>query len=420
MAMQKRGWSMIKRMAINIGGVTLTLSFFMFLAALSSILLARLLSPQAFGQFALFRTIVLFLAPLAVWGQDIAVARYFSQNRLQSYRWRRAVGKILFIALLIDFAAVLGVKALYDLSMFTLVVIFFTVFAYTLTMLLSNLVRSQQRYRQAIFMLSGFRGLFFLFILVSILFGLDTALAIGAFALAIVLMSALNIILTWRRLQGGAEPVPAELHMTGLIFMGLSLSADALAAFDALFISKILDYEALALYTATLVPAQVFVILAKSAKYVWIPEFGRGANPRSSVLFKPVLGVSLAMVCAFMIGADLILHLLYDGKYDQGAPLLRLFALAGGLKLIYGLTSSIIVGQLRQKALLVHLYTTLALLLFYGFLLFFFIRAFGLYGAGFAMLILTVVRVAASAIIIYYYRSRSQPLWQMHEEARYR
>ena len=64
----------------------------------------------------------------------------------------------------------------------------------------------------------------------------------------------------------------------GLFLAGIEGSIAIMSYVDGLFIAKMLNYEALALYTATVVPVQVFAILTRAAKYVWVPEFGKNKH----------------------------------------------------------------------------------------------------------------------------------------------
>ena len=347
---------MLKKMALNIGGVSFVLAMIMLLAALSTIFLGRALTPEEFGEFALMRTLVLFISPLAVWGQDVATVRFFSKHDATNYRWDRALRTILLIAAILVLLGILIASTIYGLQWQRSVALFVASLAYVASMFFSNLMRSRQKYSQAILMLNGFRGAFFLLILMMLFTQTANAeVAIYAYFGIIVVMMLLNAVMSFRQLPRGASAVPRDMHSDGLLLMGSQASVTIIGSLDSLFIPGMLNLSSLALYQASVVPTQVFNILGRAAKYVWVPEFGRSKNvqvKRLSILVG--LGAVLLLV-GMVVFAKPILHLLFDGKYDEGANILRILALAGTIRLFYNLGSSVIVGRLDRSALYYHL-----------------------------------------------------------------
>lgn len=392
-------------MAYNIGSVSFVLSAVMVLASFSNILLARVLSAEGMGRFALARTLILFIPPLAIWGQDIAAARYFSQHDAGQYRWDRAFWKILLISSALVGIGVIIAGFIYQLSAIVLAGIFIASFGYCIILLFSNLVRSRQRYSHSILMAYAFRGLFFIFLLgVYFTTKITPSYAILAFIAVIILTAFFCIWYCFRTIPLGPAPVSGEMHKTGLILMGIEASIDFMASLDSLFMPKMLGYEALGLYAATLVPSQVFNILARASKYVWVPEFGREKALRFKLLNIIVAVVALVMLAGVVLGARPILHLFYGGKYDDGAALLRVLALVGTFRLFYGLSSSVIVGRLGTRALNYHLAITIGTLLFYVGILYSMLQKFGVIGAAWSLLILTALRLIGSYWVVFKFR----------------
>jgi len=398
---------MLKRMAFNIGSVSVVLAIVMIFASLSSILLARVLSASELGEFGLMRTLILLIAPLAIWGQDIATARFFSQNSAHRFRWDLAYRKIISITSCLIFIGTIIASFIYHLESYKIVGLFFGALFYASSLFFSNLVRSQQRYRQAILMISGFRGLFFFLLLIGYFaYRITKVYAISIYIFLIVAIGLFNFWYAFRSVPRGSERVPSEMHTAGLIFMGIQGSIAVLSYLDGLFIPKILGYEALGLYTATVVPAQMFTILARASKYVWVPEFGRSNQVRFKLLTLVVAGIALVLFLLLVFGAEPILDVLYKGKYNQGANLLRVLALVGVFRLFYGLSSSLIIGKLSQQALKYHLGITIASMILYSFILIVMLKRFGVLGAGFALLLLTFIRMVGSYWIVYKFKNK--------------
>ena len=137
---------MFRTILKNISGVAFILVLVRGAAVLSSIILARELSKNDFGEFTLSRTIILLIPPLAIWGQDIATARFFSHHNASSFQWMRAFRNIMFVALPLILVSIIVVYLVYQLSQIYLLLIFISAIGYCIILLLSNLLRSQKRY----------------------------------------------------------------------------------------------------------------------------------------------------------------------------------------------------------------------------------------------------------------------------------
>ena len=392
---------MLKKMALNIGGVSFVLAFIMAFASLSSIMLGRVLSPTAFGQFSLMRTLLLFIGALAVWGQDVATARFFSKHGVESYRWMNALRLIIGVGAVLALVGVIIAGLIYHINLVMLIALFAALLAYVTTLFLSNLMRSQGRYSQAILMLNGFRGLFFLAAVVIFLLQIDNAsAAIFSYYGIIILLMFVNLGHALRSLPQGEGRVPGEMHSTGLLFMGSQASVAIIGSIDSLFIPAFLDLPALALYQASVVPTQLFNILGRAAKYVWVPEFGRSQKVKVKRLSIAVTFVASALLALLVVYARPLLHLLYDGKYNHGAELLRILAMAGAVRLFYNLASSIIIGKLKKEALYYHLGVTIAMMFVEIGLLIYMLKHHGVIGAALTVFIVIFLRTVLSFMII--------------------
>ena len=396
--------AVLKKMVFNIGGVSCVLASIMLLSSLSTLLLGNKLDPTDFGRFGLMRTLILFIPPLAIWGQDIATARFFSQNEVARYRWDSAFIRILAVSAVLIVPGLLIARRFYDLNGPQLFALFPAAIFYCGGLLFSNLLRSQGRYIPAILILSGFRGLFFFVLLgVVVLGSLTLSSAILSYIGVVIVVSSFGGWFVRRRVKCGSEPVPREMHTVGLILMGIEISVVIMGSLDALLIPKFLGYEALALYMAALVPGQVFRILNRAAKYVWVPEFGRGGEIRFKSINAGVAAVALLLLLALVLAARPILDLLYSGRYNEGTPLLRLFACVGFIRLFYALNSSLIVGRMSSKALKVHFAFSAGFMAVYGVMLVLLLSQFGVLGAALALLAVSVLRLASSYWILFHF-----------------
>ncbi len=392
---------------MNIGGVSFVLAVIMVFASLSSIILGRLLTKNDFGEFTLMRTLILFIPPLAVWGQDLATARFFSRNDPRNYKWSIAFINVLAGAFLLICIGAAISYFVYGLNIAKLTGLVLAAVFYSAILFFSNLVRSQARYNQAIIILNAFRGLFFL-VLVAAYFTLaiDKTSAIFGYIFIIFLVSAFSGAYTFRTIPQGQEKVPSEYYKSGVVLFASQAAVAIMNSFDRLIIPNFLGYEALGLYAACLVPVQAFNILGRASKYVWVPEFGRQQIIR---LKRIVIGLALLtflLLLAFLVGAKFILHILYAGKYDYGAYLLQLLALVGALRLMYNLSASLTVGRLDSFALNWHTRINVISMIFYIGLLYFMVQKMGVTGVALSLLIMTLLRMIASYALVYRFRGQ--------------
>jgi len=392
----------------NIGSVSVVFGTTMLFSALSSFLLARNLSQEAFGQFVLMRTLVLFMAPLFVWGQDIAAARFFSKNDPTVYNWKQSWLQTLKISIPLTMIGVTVANVIYDLSLFAVVAVFITVFAFSNSIFLSNIVRSQQKYNAAVFMLTGFRAFFLIVVLLLMVFHATSSLpAIAGYFGLISGFAVFNVLYTTKNIPSGKRPVPPDMRKSGLWLMGTQISVTAMGSMDSLFLPGLLNVSSLALYQASLLPSQIFNIIGKAGKYVWVPEFGKKKKINLKFPLLLFMSISIILLIALFFSAQHVLDFLYKGKYNDGVRVLQIFAFTGAVRLLYNVFSSVIVGRLKQAAIQWHFITNAALMLVYIATLYFCIQMWGVVGAAVATFLLTVLRTLSSMTIVLCFRSKS-------------
>ena len=396
---------MIKGLIKNIGGVTFILILVRGAAVLSSVILARELSKADFGEFALLRTLILLIPPLAIWGQDVATARFFSRNDATLFQWSKAFKNVILIALPLILIGVVIAHLIYKLELGYLILIFASGVGYCIILLLSNLLRSQKRYHTAIILDSGFRLAFFFIIIGAFALGvLNKTISIGGYALC---FPAFAIVGTWyvlKALPRGHNPVPRRMHLDGLWLMVIDASVIIMASVDSLFISGMLSLEALGIYSAVIVPIHAFDILGRATKFVLLPEFGTQKRVKFKLYNFAIAAVALLMLLILTLGGKIILHLLYGPKFDEGLSILRILAFVGVLRLFYSLSSSMIVGRLGQIALKYHLVFTVGAVIFHLAMTYWLLLRFEILGAAIAVLLTTFLRVIGSYYIVRRFR----------------
>jgi len=122
-----------------------------------------------------------------------------------------------------------------------------------------------------------------------------------------------------------------------------------------------------------------------------------------------VVGLVAILLLIFMLLlAKPILHILLGGKYDQAAPILRILAVAGTLRLFYNLASSIVIGKMERQALYYHLAMTIIMVFVEIIVLITMLKNYGVIGAAVTVLLVTFLRAVGSYFIIWKFRTQLQ------------
>ena len=396
---------MFRKLAKNIGGVSAILILARGVAVISSIFLARVLSKADFGEFSLMRTLILLIAPLAIWGQDIATARFFSHNQAHLFKWDKAFKNVILIAIPMIIIAIIISNFVYNIPSFYTFLIFIASIGYCIILLISNLFRSQKQYHIAIIIDSGFRLIFFLIIVSSLVFGILTkTTAIGGYSICIPIFAIIGIVYVRKMIPPGSKPVPRQMHLDGLWLMAIDTSVILMGSVDSLFISGMLTLEALGIYSAVLVPIHAFDILGRATKFVLIPELGAQKRVHFRLYNYIIAVVAIFMLVVFVFGGKIILHILYGSKFDEGLTILQILAFVGVLRLFYSLGSSMIVGRLGQIALKFHTGLSISAVVLHIGLTYVLVRQLGMLGAAIAVLITTIFRVITSYYVVRRFR----------------
>ena len=388
----------------RIGSVSVILGAVTVLGAITSIILGRYLTPEDFGHFGLFRTCILFVAPVSLLGQDIAAVRFFSKNGLENFRWKKKFSLIMLICMMVTLVAVIVIRFIYDFTIPLLTLLLPTIIFFAMTIYLANLLRSQGKYTQAVLLLNGYKAVF----LVSVLALYFTArlslhFTMSAFVFAVIINGLILLILVFFKVKEGMEAIPSILQKSGLLFLGFHLCVHLFASLDVFVLSHYLDFASVGIYMATLVPTQIFMVIAKSAKFVWIPEYSKS---NSTMFFKGNLFIFLGAIALFVLYcffAHDIMFFLYKDKYSGVEMLVRILAAASLMRLFYNLGSSVIVGRLSFKAMQMHLIMNVLAIIVYLVFLYFGINRWQVTGAAFALLAIMILRSLFTMIIIRYF-----------------
>lgn len=394
------------RIAHSIGSTSVVIGLFRLAAIVASVLLARDLSEADFGEFTLVRTLILVIPPIAIWGQNSSVTRFFSKNEISDYNWRRDFFRVMSVTLVICLIAVAISAWHYQRAelLFGLMILLPT-FGYCVNMFLANILRSQKKYMLSLFINEGFRIIYLVAILLFISFGsLSQGSANWGFSISLVVLAIYAIGYCFRTVPCGKKAIPKEIHQDAIILWIIAASVDIIGNLDRLLIGGHLSLEELALYAAVFTPLQIYMIFNHAANWVLVPVFGRQKQVSLWKYSFVTLLIALAFTLTFILVGQQILHLLYDGKFDHGSRLMGILAISQAERMFYTMASSLIVGRLRQVALRLHMWFTVISVTIHIIATYLGVIYFGIWGVAYATIITHSVRLVSAYGIVWIYR----------------
>jgi len=204
---------------------------------------------------------------------------------------------------------------------------------------------------------------------------------------------------------GATESVPPSVFRDGFLFFGLSLSFTVMVGMDKLIIGKLMTYRDLAVYATVFTVMKGFDFLFQAVNFVMMPWVSRVTTVRMARYNAAVAVVALAAAVLYWLFGNDAVHLLYGGRYDEGAYLIAPFMLSGVIKLFYAVPSSIIGGRMPREALRSFLWFSVVASAFNVALDILLIRRMGLFGAALATAAGWAARYAGASLIVWRYRS---------------
>ena len=150
----------------KVGSVFFILLLAAIISAVNNIILARILPKEEMGMYSLIITLVGLITLIAIWGQENAFLRFFSNNNPSEYNWKRTYFNTIGISAILVILSVFVAKEIYLLGRYVSLVIVLAVLFLISTELLSTMLRAHKKYNVAIITQKGFKFLFFFSVMV--------------------------------------------------------------------------------------------------------------------------------------------------------------------------------------------------------------------------------------------------------------
>jgi O-antigen/teichoic acid export membrane protein len=367
--------------------------------------LARSLSKPDVGLISLILGAVPLLSTLAILGQDAAIVR-FAASAGTSYDVRSYTRRILLMVTPLGVVAGLVGGRVYGLAGLAAATMTVLIAAQSGVTVGSSALRGRHRYELA--MGAAWAPAILATVLLVALLALGRMSPAGALAAFLAAYGASALVLSRGRglsAPGATKRVPASVFRDGFLFFGLSLSFTVMVGMDKLIIGKLMTYRDLAVYATVFTVMKGFDFLFQAVNFVMMPWVSRVATVRLARYNAAVAVVALGAAALYgLFGSDAV-HILYGGRYDEGAYLVAPFMLSGVIKLFYAVPSSIIGGRMPREALRSFLWFSVVASAFSVALDIILIRRMGLIGAALATAAGWAARYAGASLIVWRYRS---------------
>jgi O-antigen/teichoic acid export membrane protein len=385
-------------LAIVLGGA--------LLQVLSQTILARTLPKDDVGLVSLLIGTLPLLSTLSLAGQDAAAVRHLSRVDAGRYDVPAFVRRTLALVVPLAVGVALAYGGYYALSGLALATAVVLVVSQNTVAVVTSVVRAAHRYELAI---AGTRlPVIGAALLLALLLGLGRLSLPTALAALMAAYAGAALFLVARGGAGGSagrEPVPGAVTREGFFLLGLGLSYSLMISLDKLVIGKLLPYSDLAVYATIFAVMKGFDFLFHSINYVLMPRVNTMERVSLARLNAPIAALAAVVLASYLLLGDEIVHVLFDGRYDQGTYLILPFALSGVAKLFYSVPSSVIGGRLPRPALKQFLWLNTAGIVVNLILDLVLIRSHGLLGVAVATAIAWGLRLAGGYAVVSMNRS---------------
>ncbi|MCH8011194.1 MAG: oligosaccharide flippase family protein [Candidatus Marinimicrobia bacterium] len=369
-----------------------------------NIFLARELTQEEMGLFYLAMTIVGFVYPLSMFGQQKSIVRFFSRNDPSIYNWKRGSFWIVCWGTIFTSIVLVVVSRIYHLTSVIIVFTMFAILSSVVAELFTNFIRSQGHYELAIFLQRSVRFILPVVLVLLYIFGkFELLLILLWFSTVYVVLSLIILGVTYTLVPSGEERLPTSMYWDNAFFVGLDLSALIMALAVNFFIAKMISIEALGIYFAIFSVMRVYDLANQAIEYILMPHSIRLKKKQMIRVIIQISGIAVFISLFYFLFGQQLVEVLFKGKYNEGIGLIPLFAAVGFANILNVVPLSVIGGRLEQEVLKRFFYFSMCLAFLTLFLNAWFIYLWQLIGALIALLIIAVLRLVIGYTILFKY-----------------
>jgi len=362
--------------------------------------MARHLPKADVGLFNLVISLSFLLSAFGLMGQHLGLVRFFSSHPLGEYAWKGFLARVFGAGLLLALAGSLVAGAIYRFDAVTALACFILTACIMVQEYCASIFRAQQRYYLSLVLGQLlpvlFLGLLFILFFVAAL-SLKTILLL--YTAVSLLFSLASVRLTLSLLPSGAKELPREAKRQGYLLFGIAITFVLFNQADIMLVAGLISLESLAVYTVILSIMKLYDFGSMALNHVLVPRIGKMPGRQLRKVFAAALGFALFSTALYLLVGNSAVEVLYKGEYDAGAMLIPIFCLAGILKLVYTVPSSLIAAVSTEVVMKRFLYLNLVALLLNYLTNIYLISALGLAGAALGASLAWLFRVLGAMVL---------------------
>lgn len=358
---------------------------------LCTVIVQNKLPVQEAGRYVLLLTIVQVFAVMTPLGYEKLLRRYFSNFNVGEYAWRKIIKFVLLRALPLIALGLVWCRYQYRLTWFEFALAGLAVASYVVSLLKGSILQSMEKFGLSAWAIGGHRAILFVIIAVVLLFLNRPSLIAceAAIAVSFLITAILAGYFCMSHAPEGSKSIPKPFRRESFFFFATAISAMIYTYTDRMIIPIVLGEEDLARYFAVYNPFLVFDMAAMALGAVFIVKLARKDAQPSGYAFRLICLAGIGYIACVLTFSPLI-HLLYNGRYDDARYLIPLIGLTKSLNIVLVFPTSMLGGRLGRKALATFAMTNLALTPLNVILVYILARDFALSGVALGMLAISV------------------------------
>ena len=259
------------RVAFISSVITFLSSFVMFLIG---VILAKILSPDIFGKYSIFRSLIIFLPISIYFGLGNSLIRTQKKTNIFEYNWKAPFNKSIIIAIYISIPLCFIFYYIYSFPLLQCMIIFISCILMGRVGLSNSILRLYEEYIKGLIVVNIWRYVY-IGVLLSYIF-LEYELDLNILLLIILFSSMIGCCISLHfetKIHIGDNKIRyADIFNEGFMFFLFGLSNIFLAQLDKFFIGYYQGFSYVGAYTAiSMFPFTVFNIMASSIGIIAMP-----------------------------------------------------------------------------------------------------------------------------------------------------
>ena len=391
----------------NINGTFLVMVITMLSSFVTTIILGKTLSIEAFGEFALLKQIILVGSSIAIFGLDFSYIKLFSKNHNSSLKLHLIT---IIIVSLVNCLFMLVLYSIYDFQLYKLLALFLCIYFCAINLYQAAIYRLKGQFILAQLFAEGWKFILLLLIILVIYSGIEISLQLiyQIFTVSAFIFSSYIIRKFYKTINISNENIEYKQYLTlGLIFWLINSTGLIYGGIDKLVIPILFGTEALGVYTGA---SFVFVIsltmIGSAIGYVIYPLISAGKEINLMKLFLAVIFIILLAMITFQLTGAGLVSILFSGKFDSfiNNELIFCFTLLGSFQIVH-IILHFILSAIGSKKQLIYYWLLSILFIVITIMLLHFIKAdysFNLFNISFIILLSQFGKIISMIILVKY------------------